>query len=1028
MTTIGEYADRARISVSEVKKRLRDRFPDRKRQYASPDHRLGAEEIAALGAPAHASLVELPGPPASRPAPPARPPLRLAQPSAQVARRAHAGTRLRVHQDMLDWMERAPPTLRAAALRAMEALVAYGHPNRVKGVKGVNKGWLRTPVGGTSGMQWYLWYAGRGASPVGDRLGDGEILVRGVRHHDETPTPIVAGAEDDWLPWTPADLLAEEDATDERTGHPLTGAQRSVVTSLAPVQVIRGTPGAGKTTALLHGVRRLPGAVVYVTFNTTLGDRAKAWLHLFCAEAEGQVSVYTMPSLLARQGRLPLLPEPDPRTVARTLRTRLDPHVAELGPWREGPRFDPALLHAELHAQVFGRCMPEGRVERGVYLDALDLSTGGAAYVAERAPAIGREAAEAAWRAARLLLPDEQQLFPGPALARAAKALADAGDVAPDLAAIDWIVVDEVQDLTLVEIGALTSLVSAIGRARGGRAPGLRVSGDEGQTLRPTAFAWSDLEQALRSIGKPEPQALDVNLRSSREVAAFLQQVTDVLYRQLPKGVRPRGQRRAGIEPASGGEVLLVRAPAERLDDVLAAVAGIDALIVPDRQVPPALAEAARRRNVRVLSSLQAKGLDFCVVGVVDLGPTVAEVHELVTEGSIASLALEHARARADHARVAVSRAVDRLVLVELTTGDARDDARARVAIERLFAGEAHDTDAKVGLPDPSPLAELAEALDLDTGDALGSLHVAISTCEGLVGRTPRDALVEADRAARDLRRAGRTGAIDQALRRHVHTLRARCRLEVALASEDPAERSRLLEQAARAFRDAETRDLAAALDALRKADGTDRTGATEVQAAIDARKDLRASKGTHAWVSDRLEAELDRALARTLDRVHTPSIAQADALLGALRTVPQTELGQMRASADRALEEALTTLAASRERAEDVLAVTASLDDRGSLRARATAYTTLGREEAIEGWVRIGEPERALAVLRAKGRIEDALEHARRYGLEPPPELVRAIKLVEALRNVGELTPAEREQLAERAAAALGRVAKKRR
>src|SRR5690606_35956289 len=102
---------------------------------------------------------------------------------------------------------------------------ALGRTTNVKGVKGAGAGWWRTPLGGNGGMHFYLWWAPAGAPPVRHLpLEKDQILVRMVRHHDDTEEALEAGTPADWLAQRPA-ALNEGDLG----GDPLTPEQREVL-------------------------------------------------------------------------------------------------------------------------------------------------------------------------------------------------------------------------------------------------------------------------------------------------------------------------------------------------------------------------------------------------------------------------------------------------------------------------------------------------------------------------------------------------------------------------------------------------------------------------------------------------------------------------------------------------------------------------------------------------------------------------------------------------------------------------------
>ena len=105
-------------------------------------------------------------------------------------------------------------------------------------------------------------------------------------------------------------------------------------------------------------------------------------------------------------------------------------------------------------------------------------------------------------------------------------------------------VVDEVQDLTPLEVEGLARLCERVG-ADGGVPPRLMMAGDEGQVVRPTYFEWSELSRHLRRLATPSRVVLPHNLRSPRAIGEVLSRVG---YGALPAHLRPRGQAPVDID------------------------------------------------------------------------------------------------------------------------------------------------------------------------------------------------------------------------------------------------------------------------------------------------------------------------------------------------------------------------------------------------------------------------------------------------------------------------------------------------
>ena len=876
--------------------------------------------------------------------------------------------RLHLHADFHDWLADAPPGQRAAALRALEAIVAHGRPNRIKGVKGTNAGWLRTPVGGTNGNQFYLWFAGQGSAPVGDRIGPGEFLVRAVRHHDKTDEPIAAGH--DWAPMSPAELLDEVDR-DHLEDHPLSPAQRSAARCNGPLQLIQGSPGAGKTTALLHGVRNLDGRILYMTFGSALVSRARQWFDNFLEDG-AEIETLTVSEWLARiGGKQRVARDPDLRARRDILISELSRFAPNLGPWVHDGELQARDLYDELHAHYFGWSPAEWNEE---------------AYLARRSPTIGADAARCAAKAAHLLSEDARhKLFPGPLSVRAL--LRDGMGDLSGFEGIDWLVVDEVQDLTVIELEAVVAFMTRLADLRG-RRPGLRLAGDEGQTLRPTGFAWAELKKRLSELGRVDESVLAANLRSTHEVAGFIKTLTTGCYRgMLPRDRRPGGQRPVVLDPVEGGECMLVVTNKDHdgLDELIKTVSKGSTLVEVGRAIDTPVALAARSRDASYFTSETAKGLDFETVTVFGLGRTLIEMKGLSHEGTTEPHALERVRLLADHARVAASRAVSRVIIAET------DEAEAKAVIA-LF--DEHTADHEACALSRLTLERVRERLDEDPGDAIGLLIDALKACEEVLDRDPGEALRHAERALAAFQRAGRSQAVGSDIRRRVYLALGRARLTL-VGSTSPGDEA--LATAQTHFREAGETLTSSAISWLR--DAEKKTSIAGLIAALEHRSWVTRD-GVDPWVRTIIAERYDKALMALCTRVadQSDAISVSDgrklwphliASNGPLASVP------------RLVAPVLRVLVTSRPDAKEVLSYLESHEVEDTATLRAMALETLDDERAVAAWLAAGVPTRALEILRRQGDFRQAQALVDAHGLGPNESLSLAVTLADLMAQL---------------------------
>ena len=543
----------------------------------------------------------------------------------------------------------------------LQHLAAHGRTTVVKGCRDGNRGWRRSPLGGANGMQYYLWWTPRGSRAAnGLALPADAVLVRAVRHHDDH-APLAAGSLDDYLP-----LSAPDDLNDDIAGRPWTDAQIRFVEDERPVRVILGRPGSGKTTVLWKAVEARSGQrVLYLTWSSALTRHAEERFASF-APADVEVVARDFATFLGE-----ICGADVARQALAGSRSRFDAAITRLGrdmagPWKN--RRD--ALHAELRAVLFGRAVPG---ETGCQNERGIARLGDDAYRGLRGDhdGVGPKAARALLKVARFLPADGvRAVFPElVAATRAIGRLRD-DDLPEGFDDFDRIVVDELQDLTLLETAVVVELCRAIGRRRG-RAPWLLMAGDAGQTVRPTGFDWGPLNDLLaRRVGAPASFQLDEHLRCPSRIAEVVERASE-RYVDLEKRIRPTKQRRQDGGQHVDAHLVHVDVPSrpaavellEHLDEA------DEVVVLSARNEPPAWVPERLRNSV--LTPAEAKGLEYQSVCLLDPGVLLShlhgEEHEYVVD---AELDRQARRTAIDHLRVTLSRATETLVCIDVEATD----------------------------------------------------------------------------------------------------------------------------------------------------------------------------------------------------------------------------------------------------------------------------------------------------------------------------------------------------------------------
>ena len=521
-----------------------------------------------------------------------------------------------------------------------------------KSTSGVNRGWRRSRLGGSSGSHFYAWWTPASATILKDAGFHAEpdaIFLRDIRHHDDHALLAPGHPSDDYLLLTVSDLRGSEYAPE-----PWTTPQARFARSRGAVRILKGHPGSGKTTALLHAADSSQAdRVLYLTFSQDLAALARDYFDRFCSSAR-TFTVLTYPGLL-RQILGGQASQADPAEARAQFRRDLFSHQRSLGEWAN----DIDALYDEMHAHLVGAAVPQpaGRFPKA---ERMRLPEG--AYRTQRTRYLG-SAAESVLEAARRLervspAPLADRYFPELALAwRAANALSS-GLPQIELPFPDYgcIAVDEVQDLTPLESFVVLALARQFSASR--RSVSLLLAGDEAQTVRPTDFEWAWLNDMLHAlIEQPQEFKLSVNLRSPRRIADVVNRVWD-LYDYLLKQDRPSGTGYAEIDDDGPDQILYAAVPQAELEALLTFLSTQEglALIAFDKtNLPSSILPF-------VLSPAEAKGLDFHSVCVLNGG---LQVHRIVTDRSAAAAATLARRLAIDQLRVALSRPTERLLWID---------------------------------------------------------------------------------------------------------------------------------------------------------------------------------------------------------------------------------------------------------------------------------------------------------------------------------------------------------------------------
>jgi hypothetical protein len=595
--------------------------------------------------------------------------------------------RLLKHRQYDRSADRLPAAIQHKAVWSQVLLGTRGRTPEVKSTTGYNARWRRTPV---QGYHYYLWWIplsetdlANGAAPAAEP--GRTILVHSIRHHDETDDPIDLRSLDEFEEVQLASLdprYDEQRAVGER-----------MLRDNVSLATIKGLPGSGKTISLFYLVRDLAGHIgmqniLYVTYTSRLKRAAREFLAAQGPAYEQQVRVRTLDEALGDLLGAPV-PHLDPfGDLPDFLRYLELQQPSALGEWRRYPE----TLYTELRAYLFGRSLPpgytlpEGRSARA-FFPAGGINANAYARARDLDPLLAEQAVRIAERLGDRFFADQRLA------GRALPLLRGVNKLPAWLRNLDALIVDEVQDLTLLQ----TLVLGQLARARLQRRPDaplvVAVAGDESQIVQPSGFDWGESKDLLRDLLGANP--LEFEFRHQRRSPHNLARLIDnawSFYSYLPKPLRPSANRQTFVDDAGhelagpgaapapedeNGRILLCPLPAplqdapanrgwQELADLLAELPG-RALIDLSESLAAGqtgVGQTGAGGDEVIFLAREIKGLERGTVIVHGLDRLYQDAVRNA-ENPNSHLPQLEARRQFDEMRVALSRSTDKLVLLE---------------------------------------------------------------------------------------------------------------------------------------------------------------------------------------------------------------------------------------------------------------------------------------------------------------------------------------------------------------------------
>jgi len=877
--------------------------------------------------------------------------------------------RLLAHPDFLEWLfnPRADAKQVKRARHLATQILTRGYAPNTKSVRGTAAGWQRAGLGGTGGSHDYLWYA-QGGTALGRELGlsDEEALLRTVRFHDDTDLSMPASTPDEYLKLESTDLL---DPSAEEESSPLNSEQfRAATIQPHPITTIRGFPGSGKTTTLQFSASAgLARSILYLTFNKKLATEARRYFDYFTPEGS-KIQVMSFEQFLefladAEDGMLRLIP---PGEASQIMATRLTTNPAiGFGDW--AGHLDE--LYADFHAFGVGAALPfafrGAQATPGFTLAKSD-------YRKLRVDTFGSASDLAASFLEQLDDPTSLlELFPGPCLSRALLKGADEPPP-PGFEEFDGIFVDEVQDLTLVELALIFNVAVRISVATG-RMPHLVLAGDESQTVRPTDFGWAELRELAREFF-PEVQFTDSvltsNLRSPERIGKIVEASSNQ-YDLFARGIRPRGQVQALLDQDMPGQVTHCELPNNSaLEELLRLVDQLPrtCLVYPGSRIPEDIAELDEAGVV--WSADEVKGLDYETTIVLDAGERQVALRRRIQSGN-SDLASIWGRTLADQFRVCVSRSTNKLVLVDRLDfkSEFGDVADRLPALHELI----QDSDDYPEVVDFGDL-DIELSYDVDPEEVLLSITGELSQ---LTNQNPDRALRRVAAGRRKLEEAAILGDVPRDVATRFEVASATTMALIGFDRIENADGARLLSDATELFGRAGLGEYFESISSLLRILGSRRPDSrktAEVFADLSKTRDLVRTRFPD--LTERLERSVTQWMGATLRRApdsSTPDLRRTVRCLNLAAEAFSETLTPIVGMKDSGLAEWARLLVAE-ARFDDALFTIEDVP--GVEEIRATCHESLGDfETACDVHLSINDRASAVRAARRGGMLVKAME-----------------------------------------------------
>lgn len=592
-----------------------------------------------------------------------------------------------LHRDLQKTLNQEYAKYKSKVHWVIRNFILDGTTSNIKIIKHHSLKWRRTPIDGNSLYLWWISSRESGTQDIRKNLDEQvwEFYLRLIRPHDENPVELDLGSRADYP--TAESIMDLEPCKEEQT---------QVIEHIHHVKhysfsmdSIRGNPGSGKTVTLEYAAFKLSfyydQQIQYITYTSGLKNRAEKF---FAAhDISKNVQSITFDEFLGSSNY---------RTDYNF--KKFNDFLAEyikspeglqqlgknkLGLWTGNEK----ILWIELRAYIYGISLPFDWQRGDIHIDGSQglIHKDQYCQLRKQETTIEQRELDIAYTIATALYDNHnkyKKIFPDLYYARQTLENFIANrDSTINHSFYDSIIIDEIQDLTLLQIALIFEKGKTFKNPHNNLAFRFIIAGDESQTLLPSGFKWDFTNNLFTSkfyncATTPQEHPFKSNYRNPKLIAELVESTYKLYSTYTNKQLTPESSFKTNNlhEIQDSGKIILWKMLdstgyalpnpqllAEDIDSYISEVVVVD---LSEKRLEKY--QKYRHKLPFYYSDKEIKGLERQVVIVVGLSKKIRELRENHQKNNYISLLKN--RNIIDSIRVVFSRSTKLLIIADYDT------------------------------------------------------------------------------------------------------------------------------------------------------------------------------------------------------------------------------------------------------------------------------------------------------------------------------------------------------------------------